>query len=424
MPRIDDRLVLPGGLTLPNRLVKAAMEENLAIEGQLPGEQLLELYRRWARGGAGLLITGHVMVDGSALADPSDVVLQDGTPLEPFTRWAGAVRGAGGRVLMQINHPGRVVNSDMPGPALSASDVAVDVGRYSRMFGRPRAMTEAEIAGTVARFAATAALAAEAGFHGVQIHAAHGYLLAQFLSPLTNRRTDRWGGDLENRARMLLDVVHAVRAAVPEGFAVAVKLNTADFQRGGFDEGEAVQVVDALASAGCDLVELSGGSVESLATHGYPADERTLAREAYFLELASDIIRTARLPVMVTGGIRRAAVARRVLDQGGSLAGMATALACVPDLPQRWLSGDETVVEPVQPRWKDKSLTAAATQAMIRHRLARLGAGRDTRTPLSPVLALLRERLHRHRALRRYRRWYAREDHTPRPSTHLTPDPR
>lgn len=170
--------------------------------------------------------------------------------------------------------------------------------------------------GTVARFAATAALAAEAGFHGVQIHAAHGYLLAQFLSPLTNRRTDRWGGDLDNRARMLLDVVRAVRAAVPEGFAVAVKLNTADFQRGGFDEGEAVQVVEALASAGCDLVELSGGSVESLATHGHPADERTLAREAYFLELASDIIRTARLPVMVTGGIRRAAVAQRVLDQG------------------------------------------------------------------------------------------------------------
>jgi 2,4-dienoyl-CoA reductase-like NADH-dependent reductase (Old Yellow Enzyme family) len=409
VPGIGDRLVLASGLSLPNRLVKAAMEENLAVAGQLPGERLLELYRRWAVGGAGLLITGHVMVDGRALADPSDIVLQEGTPLEPFRRWAQAVRDQNGRVLMQINHPGRVVNSDMPGLALSASDVAVDAGRYSRMFARPHAMTEADIRDVVARFAATAALAACAGFHGVEIHAAHGYLLAQFLSPLTNRRTDRWGGDLDDRARFLIDVVNAVRAAVPESFAVTVKLNTADFQRGGFDEEAAVQVVDKLASAGCDMVELSGGSVESLATHGHAADGRTMAREAYFLELAADIIRTAPLPVMVTGGVRRAAVAQRVLDQGGSLVGMATALAYAPGLPQRWLRGEEAVVRPVRSPWKDKALAASATQAAVRDRLARLGSGCDTHRDPSPAAALVRERLHRRRALRRYRRWYSRQ---------------
>ncbi|WP_051846344.1 tRNA-dihydrouridine synthase [Streptomyces sp. NRRL F-5053] len=407
MTGLGESLVLDCGLSLPNRLVKAAMEENLAVAGQLPGERITRLYRRWAHGGAGLLITGHVMVDGRALADPSDVVLEDGTPLEPFVRWADAARSGGGRVLMQINHHGRVVSSDMPGLALSASDVSVDAGRYSRLYARPEPMSEDAVREVVSRFARTAALAADAGFHGVEIHAAHGYLLAQFLSPLTNRRTDRWGGSLDNRARMLLDVVHAVRAAVPDGFAVAVKLNTADFQRGGFDEGDAAQVVAMLASAGCDMVELSGGSVESLATHGHPADGRTLAREAYFLELAADLLRTAPLPLMVTGGIRRAATARRVLDQGGALVGMATALANDPDLPGRWLRGEQADVAPRQAQWKDKALAAAATQAVARRQLARLGAGCSTGRPPSAVTSLLGERLHRRRALRRYRRWHA-----------------
>ncbi|RDG36439.1 oxidoreductase [Streptomyces corynorhini] len=415
MPGIGDRLLLASGLSLPNRLVKAAMEENLADAGQLPGDRMAELYRRWARGGAGLLITGHVMVDGRSLAHPADVVLQQGTPLAPFTRWAEAARHGGGRVLMQINHPGRVIYSDMPGQALSASDVAVNAGRYSRLFARPRPMTEADLEQVVSRFAATAARAAEAGFHGVQVHAAHGYLLAQFLSPLTNRRTDRWGGDLENRARLLMEVLRAIRASVPADFALAVKLNTADFQRGGFEETDAARIVAELASAGCDLVELSGGSVESLATHGHSADGRTLAREAYFLELAADIIRTAPLPVMITGGVRRREVAQRVLDQGGSLVGMATALAYRPDLPERWLRGEDADFEPVPVRWKDKTMSAGATQAMVVHRLHRLGRGRDGHRSPSPAVALARDLLQRRRALRRYRRWYAGWSH-PAPS--------
>ncbi len=404
MAQLDTPLVLAGGQRLPNRIAKAAMEEFLSVDGQLPAPELVELYRRWARGGAGLLITGHVMVDRRALADPSDVVLEEDTPLEPFRRWAEAARSGDGRVWLQINHPGRVVTADMPGVARSASDVAVSIGRYSRVYARPEPMTPEQIEEIVRRFAATARKAEAAGFDGVQIHAAHGYLMSQFLSPLTNKRQDRWGGVLENRARLLLDVITAVRAEVGERFAVGVKLNTADFQRGGFAPDDAAEVVAMLAERRVDLVELSGGSVESLATHGHTADGSTLAREAYFLDAAATIVAGATVPIMLTGGIRRRSVAEQVLASGTSVIGMATALAVDPDLPGRWLRGEDAGVEVEPVRWRDKLLASAATQATVRCRLARLGREKPpART--HPVLALAGERLHRRAALRRYRRW-------------------
>ena len=405
MTRLAEPLQLPGGQTLPNRIAKAAMEEFLAVDSQLPGPELVTLYQRWAGGGAGLLITGHVMVDARALADPSDVVLTDDTPLEPFRRWATAATSGDARAWMQINHPGRVVNTDMPGLAWSASDIPVDIGRYSRLYARPAAMTPEQIDEVVARFARTAQRAVEAGFDGVQIHAAHGYLLSQFLSPLTNRRTDRWGGDLRNRARLLLDVVTEVRRQVPGGSAVAVKLNTADFQRGGFGPDDAARVIAMLAHAGVDLVELSGGSVESLATYGHAADGRTLAREAYFLDAAATIIPRATIPVMLTGGIRRRAVAERVREQGTAVVGVATAFSLDPELPRRWLRGEETAAELPRSRWKNKLLVAATTQAGIRCRLRQLGRGAALPGRVYPVVAFAHERLQRRQALRRYRRW-------------------
>ncbi|MBB4934622.1 2,4-dienoyl-CoA reductase-like NADH-dependent reductase (Old Yellow Enzyme family) [Lipingzhangella halophila] len=403
--RLDAPLVLASGQALPNRIAKAAMEEFLAVDGQLPGHELAGLYRRWARGGAGLMITGHAMVDRRALADPSDVVLEEGTPLEAFRQWARAAQSGDGRVWLQVNHPGRVMTTDMPGAVRSASDVAVDVGRYSRLFPRPEPMTSEQIEETVQRFATTARMAESAGFDGVQIHAAHGYLISQFLSPLTNLRRDRWGGGLENRARLLLDIVAAVRAEVGERFAVGVKLNTADFQRGGFGADDASRVVAMLSEFPVDLVELSGGSLESLATHGHPADGSTLAREAYFLDAAEKIITDASVPIMLTGGIRRRSVAERVLAQGTSVVGMATALAVDPSLPRRWLHGEDAAAEVEPLRWRDKGLAAAAGQAALRCRLARLSREKASSGRTPPILALAGERLHRRAALRRYRRW-------------------
>ncbi|MNX26164.1 NADH oxidase [compost metagenome] len=398
-------LTLPNGSVLPNRLAKAAMEENMADAGQLPGAALHDLYRVWAQGGAGLILTGNVMIDGRALTGPGGVVLEAGTPLERFTEWAAAARSGGAQVWMQINHPGRQVQISMGGTAWAPSSVALDLGKHSKLFVQPRAMSEAEIAETVDRFAATAQAAERAGFTGVQVHAAHGYLLSQFLSPLTNQRTDAWGGSLENRARFLLDVVRAVRARVARGFAVAVKLNSADFQRGGFSENDAKQVIRWLNDEAVDLVELSGGSYESPAMQGRTADGRTLAREAYFLEFARELAAEARMPVMTTGGIVRRAVAERVLGEGVAVVGMATALAVAPDLPARWRAGEDAAAQSPQVDWKDQVMAALARMALVKRRLRTLRPGRNSAPAHSPFLTLVLDQLRTKRLTKRYRRW-------------------
>ncbi len=176
-------LSLRSGQVLGNRIAKAAMEENMAAGGQLPDKELFGLYRRWAAGGTGLLITGNVMVHAEALTGPAGVVLDAAAPLEPFVEWARAGKSGGGSIWMQINHPGRQIGSDMPGVVWGPSAVAVDLGRHSSRFGRPVAMTPEQIRATVTRYAVTARRAEEAGFDGVEVHAAHGYLLSQFLSP-------------------------------------------------------------------------------------------------------------------------------------------------------------------------------------------------------------------------------------------------
>ncbi|MEV6113337.1 NADH:flavin oxidoreductase/NADH oxidase family protein [Streptomyces sp. NPDC052109] len=398
-------LPLRSGAVLGNRIAKAAMEEGMAGAGQTPDGRLLSLYRRWGTGGAGLLITGNVMVHAEALTGPGGIVLDEKAPLEPFTAWAEAGRTGGAAMWMQINHPGRQVQADMPGVVWGPSDVGVDIGRHSKRFGRPVAMTAEQIEATVERFAVTAARAERAGFDGVEIHAAHGYLLSQFLSPLVNRRTDAWGGPLENRARMLLDVVRAVRARVAPSFAVAVKLNSADFQRGGFDLDDARRVIALLEPLGVDLVELSGGSYESPAMSGRPADSRTRAREAYFLDMATDLVATSPLPLMLTGGITRRETAEKVLAGGVALLGLGTALAVTPDLPARWREGREADGRLRAVTWPDKTLAAAAGMALVRHQMRRLARGAEPATGTRPARALVSDQLVQRRALRRYRSW-------------------
>ncbi|WP_228993620.1 NADH:flavin oxidoreductase/NADH oxidase family protein [Streptomyces sp. DH8] len=400
-------LELRSGQVLKNRTAKAAMEENMAGDGQLPDERMFTLYRRWAAGGTGLLITGNVMVHAEALTGPAGVVLDENAPLKPFTEWAKAGKSGGAAIWMQINHPGRQIAADMPGVVWGPSEVGVSLGKHSSRFGRPRAMTARQIDETVTRYAVTAHRAERAGFDGVEIHAAHGYLLSQFLSPLVNKRTDRWGGPLENRARMLLDTVTAVRAAVSPAFAVAVKLNSADFQRGGFDAEDARRVIGMLEPLGVDLVELSGGSYESPAMTGRSTDSRTRAREAYFLELAEDLARTSPLPLMLTGGITRRETAERVLDGGVAVVGMGTALAVTPDLPDRWRRGREAdrAMRPVN--WSDKALSSLAGMAQVRHQMRRLARGSASRPGIHPAIALVSEQRRQRTALRRYRSWLA-----------------
>jgi 2,4-dienoyl-CoA reductase-like NADH-dependent reductase (Old Yellow Enzyme family) len=398
-------LVLRSGAKLRNRVAKAAMEEGMAGSSQLPDRRLISLYQRWGAGGAGLLITGNVMVHAEALTGPGGVVLDERAPIDPFTRWAEAGKAGGATMWMQISHPGRLVRAEMPGVVWAPSAVAVDLGKHSTRFNPPVAMTEAQIRATEERFATTAGLAEEAGFDGVEVHAAHGYLLSQFLSPLVNQRRDQWGGGLENRARFLLGVVGAIRRVVSPSFAVAVKLNSADFQRGGFDSADAAQVIAMLKPLGVDLVELSGGNYESPAMTGRPADGRTAAREAYFLELAAELATTSPLPLMLTGGITRRETAETVLASGVALVGMGTAIAVTPDLPNRWREGLEATERLAKVTWSDRTLASAASMALVRHQMRRITRGRTPTGRTHPVYALACDQLAQRRALRRYRRW-------------------
>ncbi len=398
-------LILPNGSRLPNRLAKAALEENLADKGQLPGPALWRLYRHWGIGGAGLIITGNVMIDGRAMTGPGGVVLEQDTPLEAFKTWAAASRQEGAQVWMQLSHPGRQVMANMGGNAWAPSAIPMAMGKYSKAFAQPEAMSEAQIAEVIARFAASAHAAEKAGFTGVQIHAAHGYLISQFLSPLANQRSDRWGGELANRARLLLEVVRAVRQRVSPDFCVAVKLNSADFQRGGFSPDEARQVLLMLNELPVDLVELSGGSYESPAMQGEAADDSTLAREAYFLTFARDLAAVARIPVMTTGGIARPSVAQRVLNSGVAVVGIATAMAEIPDLPRRWQIGEAPHALPAPVKWRDKTLTLLARMALIKRRMHALSRDRTRNVRYSPLWSLLIDRWRTRRTLRRYHAW-------------------
>ena len=404
-------LALPNGSRIPNRLAKAAMEENMADADQAPSEALMRLYQAWADGGAGLLITGNVMVDGRAMTGPGGVVLEDASQLDKFQRWARVGRSRGAQFWLQINHPGRQMPANLGQPTWAPSAVALDLGKMSKHFNPPQAMTQEVIEEVIRRFARTAELAEQAGFTGVEIHAAHGYLLSQFLSPLSNQRTDAWGGPLENRARLLLEVVKAVRAVVSPGFAVAVKLNSADFQRGGFSADDAREVVQMLNPLGVDLVELSGGSYEAPAMQGQARDGRTLAREAYFVEFARDIRAVSSMPVMVTGGVRRLPVAEQVVGSGVDMVGMGTALAIDPMLPRDWRAGQDSAPALRPIAWKNKALASLANMATVKFQLQQLSRGRRTDPTVSPLRALIGQQLSNACRVRQYQRWVAPRAH-------------
>ncbi|PLT25018.1 NADH:flavin oxidoreductase/NADH oxidase family protein [Pseudoalteromonas sp. MelDa3] len=400
---------LPSGLVLKNRIAKAAMEENLAQEDQTPSQALKNVYSAWAKGGTGLIITGNVMVDHLAMTGPGGLVLEQSTDITAFAELARLSKQNNCKVVMQINHPGRQVFKKMGGKALSASSVALNMGKHSHLFGVPKAMTQTDIDDVITRFTQTALQAEKAGFNGVQIHAAHGYLLAQFLSPLTNKRNDKWGGSLQNRARLLLEITRSIKAVCSPTLSVSVKLNSADFQRGGFEPSDAQVVVDLLNELNVDFVELSGGSYEAPAMQGKTVDERTLAREAYFLEFAKAISHRSSIPIMTTGGISRLSIANNVIESGVALVGIATALAYQPNLPNKWQNEPLQLAVLPNVTWQDKTLAGLATMALVKRQIRRLGQGKPVKTNASPIFTLISDQLRSVKLTKRYRNRFASE---------------
>ena len=359
---IAQPLDLPCGTRLRNRLCKGAMTERLAGPDGVPTPQLNRLYRAWAGGGAGLLLTGNVIVDRDHLEAPGNVVI-DGPPTPAaraaLSAWAKSCTAGDTQAWMQLSHAGRqtqkMVNPHPKAP--SAVGVALPGGQ----FGHPVALEEPEILRLIERFAGAALVASEVGFTGVQIHGAHGYLISSFLSPRTNVRTDAWGGDLGGRARFLLEVVRAVRGRVGAGFPVSVKLNSADFQRGGFDFEDSLTVAGWLDAAGVDLVEVSGGTYEQpammkLAGMEVVAEQvvraSTRERESYFQRFAPQIrAKLGRAKLMVTGGFRTAAgMAGAIEGDGIDVIGLGRPLCVDPGAPGRLVRGEVAALD----RWEDR----------------------------------------------------------------------
>lgn len=339
-------LSLACGISIPNRIAKSAMSEQLADRYGSPTTDLQQLYAVWARGGTGLLITGNVMIDHRAFVEPRNVVLEDERFLQANRLWAQAAQANGSKIIMQINHPGRVAVLPLLKKPIAPSAVGLDLPAMN-LIRIPRAMSETEILEQIQRFATTAALAVQAGFDGVQVHAAHGYLLSQFLSPLANTRTDQWGGTAENRRRMLIETVRAVRQAIGKNKILSVKLNSADFQKGGLSQDESIHVALALEQEGIDLLEVSGGNYESPAQLGY-APDRHVQRDAYFLDYATSLRNQSKLPLMLTGGLRHVDVMNRLLTEGTvDLVGLARPFALQPDLAKQLLAG-KSVKEPAK----------------------------------------------------------------------------
>ncbi|MEO1337360.1 MAG: NADH oxidase, partial [Myxococcota bacterium] len=246
-----------GDKQAPNRILKSAMSEVLAKDGEhLPNEKHFRVYRRWAEGGTGILITGNVMVDRTALGEPGNVVLEADTNLDRFEAWVDAVRAGHPQTQfwMQINHPGKQTPKFLTPKPVAPSAVPLGAGLES-VFTAPRALEADEIPKIIQRYATTARLAKTAGWDGVQIHGAHGYLVSQFLSPHHNRREDEWGGSPENRRRFVLEIYRAIRAEVGSDYAVSIKMNSADFQKGGFEGEDAYALIDVLSKEGIDLIE-------------------------------------------------------------------------------------------------------------------------------------------------------------------------
>ena len=332
-------LALPCGLILPNRIMKAAMGEGLANPSTSDvTPALIRLYERWADGGAGTLITGVLNIHRGA-GDASLVTLDERTDTDALAAWASAVHQRDVRLIGQLVHQGRQTTVLVARHPLAPS--ALPSVRRSRIFGSSRALTGAQITDLVDRFAAAAVMLERAGFDGVELHAAHGYLIGQFLSPATNLRTDQWGGSLENRSRFLLEIVRRIRSQVTPGFAVLVKINATDFQPGGFDIDDSAHVVGLLDSEGVDLVEISGGTYESASgAFGVRPDEPGTSKDAYFAGFAPRIREMTTTPLALTGGLRSRAVMEALIHDGiVDAVGLARPLVEQPDAPHGLLDG-------------------------------------------------------------------------------------
>ncbi len=324
-----------GSLQTANRLVRSATAERMADQDGRPLPTLEALYEDLAEGGVGLIITGHMYVHAAGKAHDEMTGIYDDDLIPDLARLARAVHDLGGRVVPQINHGG------MNSVAESISEPIAPSAIDQPFLPRPaREMTGTEIETAIQAFAHAARRCREAGFDGVQIHTAHGYLISQFLSPFVNKRTDEWGGTAEKRMRFLREVCSAVRDQVGADYPVLIKLGMEDGVDGGLSLGEGAEIVAALEGMGIDGVEISGGLGGMNKTLNVRKGIKSEAKEAYFLHLAQEARRQTDLPIILVGGFRSRSVMEKVLAEGvADLVSLCRPLISEPDLPRQFELG-------------------------------------------------------------------------------------
>lgn len=312
MKHLSSSFQLPCGATIRNRLAKSALSEAIAEPNGRPSEKLFRVYEQWGKSGAGILMTGNVMVDKDHLVNANAMIAEDDEFLAEFTTLADKAQANGAQLWMQVNHPGRQAPVDLDQAPVSPSNVQMPGKRYLQ----PRPLTEDEILDLIERYGNAALIAKKSGMKGAQIHGAHGYLVSQFLSGLTNLRTDKWGGSLENRARFVLEIYRNMRKKCGGDFPLSIKINSADFQRGAFTEEESMEVIQMLDAEGMDLIEVSGGTYERAAMVGTMQKESTKEREAYFMDFIVKVRKKIKCPLMLTGGFRTVDTMESAIENG------------------------------------------------------------------------------------------------------------
>ena len=329
-----------GSLTLKNRFVRSATWEGMATDKGACTNRLIDLMTQLAEGGVGLIISGHTYVSREGQAGPKQMGIYDDGLLPGLTQMASAVHAQNGKIIVQLAHAGCQAATGLSGlPAMGPSVLEGEEGSVCRE------MTTEEISEIIAAFAAGALRAQKAGFDGIQIHAAHGYLLNQFLSPYFNKRQDAYGGSIENRARIVLEVLGSIRQATGKTFPVLIKMNSEDFVEGGFSRQDMLDVAQMLESEGIDAIELSGGT--SLSGKYVPVRTGkfdTADRQVFYRQAAQEYKTSIKTPLILVGGIRSLEVAEQLVEASQTeYIAMSRPLIREPNLIQRWQSGDATI---------------------------------------------------------------------------------
>ena len=335
-------ITLPNETTIKNRFFKSAMSEGMGTRDFQPKKNIATLYKRWAEGGTGLIITGNIMVDPKGTAEPGNIVFDKNSNMEILKDWAKQGQQHGAKVMVQINHPGKQVPKTIAKETVAPSAVPLGNG-LNKLFSTPRALTTSEVEELVQKFITSAKVAKEAGFSGVQIHAAHGYLISQFLSPHDNRRTDKYGGSLENRMRFLKEIYLGMREELGKDFTIGIKINSTDFKEDGLTEEDSLETIVELANLGLDFVEISGGTYERPAMMGATSKS---TNQVFFAEYSKKLKQKIEIPVIVTGGIRSINAMNTLLnDNTTDFIGIARPLTIDPNIPNKIKQGTYTIVE-------------------------------------------------------------------------------